>query len=464
MTELKRVLGVRDIVLMNIAAIVGLRWLLTASRTGPPATVLWIMALLFFFIPQALAVIELTTRYPKQGGVYIWAQKAFGPKHGFIAGWCYWATNVIYFPSLLIFLGSNAIFIFGSRFLGLEANPIYIALFSLGVLWTILFLNVLGLNIGKWIQNAGGFGQWTPVIIIMGAGLYALFTEGSATTFTVINIWPDFARPSTIAFWATMCFGFAGLELAPILSEEIKDPRRTLPRAIVISGIMITIIYIFGTLSLQWTMSSENVSILEGVPQAVSRLFAGTGWVWLGALAAFAITAGGTGGVSAWLSGSARIPYASGLDHYLPPAFSRLHPRYGTPHVSLVWMAALSSIFILMSVVGSTIKEAYIVLVDATLILYFIPYLYMFTSVLILRNREGLSNGIIPMPGGKLGLYLFPILGLLSTLVSIAFSLIPPEDVASPALFLAKVVGGTGFFVVIGWGLYRHYSQNAQNA
>ncbi|MFC1482037.1 APC family permease [Candidatus Neomarinimicrobiota bacterium] len=431
------------------------------SRTGPTATVLWIMALLFFFIPQGLSVIELTTRFPKQGGLYVWTKHAFGPRHGFMAGWCYWATNVMYFPSLLIFLGSNAIFIFGSQFLGLESNPYYVAGFSLVALWTITILNVRGLNIGKWIQNAGGFGQWTPVIIIVGVGIYALLSKGSATEFTASNIWPDFSRPGTVAFWSTMCFGFAGLELASILSEEIKDTRKTVPRAIIISGAMITFIYIIGTLALQWTMSSEDVSILEGIPQAIAFLFANSGWIWIGAFAAFAISVGGMGGVSAWLTGTARLPYASGLDHYLPDAFSTLHPKYGTPYISFFWMSGLSSLLIIMSVLGATITEAYLVLVDATLILYFIPYIYMFSSVIILRNRDGLDEDIIPVPGGKLGLYVIPGLGLISTIVSIGFSLIPGEDVSSPVLFVAKVVGGTAFFVLLGWFLYRHYTRQS---
>lgn len=464
MAELKRVLGLRDIVLMNIAAIVGVRWLLIASKTGPTATVLWIMALLFFFIPQGLSVIELTTRYPKQGGLYIWAQEAFGPKHGFIAGWCYWATNVIYFPSLLIFLASNAIFIFGSRFLGMQSSPIYIALFSLSVLWIVTIINVFGLNIGKWVQNMGGFGVWIPVIIIIGAGLFALFTRGSATEFTASNIWPDFSRPGTIAFWANMCFGFAGLELAGLMSEEIKDAKRTVPRAIIISGIMVTAIYIIGTLALQWTMSSESVSILEGIPQAVSNLFEGTNLIWLGAFVAFTITIAGTGGLSAWLSGSARIPYASGLDNYLPQIFSKLHPKYGSPYMALITMSVMSSVLILMSVLGSTIEEAYLVLVDATLILLFIPYIYMFASVIILRNRDGLNDDIISIPGGKIGLYVIPGLGLISTIAAIVLALIPSADVTSPGLFIAKVVGGTGFFVLMGWVLFRYYSKDAATA
>ena len=83
---LKRVLGLTDIVLFKMVVIVWLRWLLTASRTGPSATVLRILALVLFFIPQGLAVIELTTRYPKEGGIYAWAKIAFGDTHVYITG------------------------------------------------------------------------------------------------------------------------------------------------------------------------------------------------------------------------------------------------------------------------------------------------------------------------------------------------------------------------------------------
>jgi amino acid transporter len=211
-------------------------------------------------------------------------------------------------------------------------------------------------------------------------------------------------------------------------------------------------------------MSSNDVSILEGIPQAITYLFANSGWIWIGAFAAFAISVGGMGGVSAWLTGTARLPYASGLDNYLPKEFSLLHPKYGTPHISFYWMSGFSSLLIVMSVLGSTITEAYLVLVDATLILYFIPYVYMFISVIVLRNRDGLNADIIPVPGGKLGLYVIPGLGLISTIMSIGFSLIPGADVSSPVLFVAKVVGGTAFFVFMGWFLYRHYSKESAAA
>lgn len=456
MAQLKRVLNLRDIVLMNIVAIVGLRWLLTAAQTGPSATLLWLAALVLFFIPQALSVIELTTRYPKEGGVYVWAREAFGPGHGFIAGWCYWVNNLIYYPSLLIFIASNALFIGGSAWLGLESSPLYMVMFSLAMLWLVLGLNIRGLSLGRWIQNVGAFGTWLPVLILFGVAIYALATRGSATTFTAQNMIPTLST-STMGFWAIMCFAFAGLELASVLSDEVQDPRKTLPRGIVISGVLITVVYILGTLATQVAMPTNEVSILAGIPQAISHLFADTGWLWLGGLAALAITLGGMGGLSAWLGGTARIPYVSGLDNYMPAALGKVHPKYGTPYIALIWQGIFSSAFILMAVIGSTIEEAYLVLVDATLVLYFIPYLYLFAAVVKLR-KTGNADGVITIPGGQAGLYLVVGAGMFATLVSIIFSLIPGSDVASPVLFGTKVIGGSATFLLIGWFMYRYYS------
>ena len=166
---------------------------------------------------------------------------------------------------------------------------------------------------------------------------------------------------------------------------------------------------------------------------------------------------GGMGGLSAWLGGTARIPYVSGLDNYMPAALGKVHPKYGTPYISLIWQGIFSSAFILMAVIGSTIEEAYLVLVDATLVLYFIPYLYLFAAVVKLR-KTGNADGVITIPGGQVGLYLVVGAGMFATLVSIIFSLIPGSDVASPVLFGTKVIGGSATFLLIGWFMYRYYS------
>ena len=123
--QLHRALGVRDIVLINIAAILGVRWLSTAAQMGPASITLWVLAVLVFFIPCSLAVAELSSRQSGEGGLYLWTKSAFGEFHGFVAGWAYWVNNVFYFPSLLMFLAGAFLFVGGERWLSLGDSGLY---------------------------------------------------------------------------------------------------------------------------------------------------------------------------------------------------------------------------------------------------------------------------------------------------------------------------------------------------
>lgn len=157
---LHRVLSTRDLVLLNVAAIVGLRWLSTAAKIGPSSLILWTLGLIFFFVPAALAVLELSSRLPGEGGLYVWTKAAFGDLHGFIAGWSYWVANLVFFPSFLLFGAGVSLYITGGRWLELAENARYNAGYCLIALWGITWLNVVGLERAKWLQNIGGLATW----------------------------------------------------------------------------------------------------------------------------------------------------------------------------------------------------------------------------------------------------------------------------------------------------------------
>ncbi len=144
--ELRRALGTFDLILLNIAAIVGLRWLSTAAQLGTASLTLWLIAFIVFFVPSALTVQELSSRIPHVGGLYRWTQAAFGETHGFLAGWAYWLSNLVYFPSLLLFVSGVTLHLAGRSWLPLAESPVYNGLFCLGLLWSVTFLNMLGLR------------------------------------------------------------------------------------------------------------------------------------------------------------------------------------------------------------------------------------------------------------------------------------------------------------------------------
>ncbi len=442
---LPRVMNLRDVVFFNITAIVGLRWLTTASQFGPASLLLWFLAMTVFFLPSAAAVRELSELDPSEGGVYRWVVRAFGLRQGFLAGWGYWVSNLVYFPSLLVTTAAIATYAGGARWVHLEDSKWFVVLFSLAVLWTALGLNLLGLRVGKWVHNLGAYGTWVPALLFVLLAGWSLVEFGSATPFTRSTLLPADFDFSLVSFFATMTFAFAGLELAPTLGGEIRDPAATLRRGVVWSGLAIVALYVLGTLALLVALPVETVSITNGIPQAAAAVEQRLGAAWLGpvaALVAVLLVLGNLGGVGAWLAGTARIPFVAGLDAVLPPAFGRIHPRWHTPHVALLVQAGVASAFVATGLLGSTVRDGYVTLIDTTIVLYYIPYAYLFASYLRLRRVRSLRTAYVGWSG------------LLAVLVSMGLALVPPA-VEQPLLFEAKVLGGVAVFMGAGWWLAR---------
>jgi len=446
MSQLPRVMTLRDVVLFNITAIVGLRWLTTAGRMGPASLGLWVIAMVIFFLPSAMAVRELADIDPGEGGIYRWATRAFGPRHGFLAGWGYWVNNLVYYPSLLLTSGAIVAYVGGAGFVHLAENKWFIAAFSLGNLWIAVGLNLVGLRVGKWVQNLGAYGTWLPAAIFVLLAIWSFVTHGSATPFTARALVPAHLDLPLLSLFATMTFAFAGLELAPTLGDEIRDPVATLRRGIVLSGIGVVAMYVLGTAAMLVALPAETVSVTNGMPQATAVLVERLGAAWLApaaALVAALLTLGNLGGVGAWIAGTARIPFVAGVDRVLPPAFGKVHPRWQTPYVALLVQGGVATLFVVAGLAGSTVHDAYLALVDTTIVLFFIPYLYLFAAYLRLRRERtplGLAAGWA---------------GLVAVLLSIGLAFVPAADVANPLAFEAKVVGGVVGFMGAGLVLLR---------
>jgi amino acid transporter len=457
-TILPRALGLRDLVLFNLVAVVGLRWLATAGKAGPSAIVLWILAAVFFFVPQGLVVTELSSRFPQEGGIYQWTKRALGEKHGYLCGWCYWVCNVLYYPNLLISAAVIATFVVGKGESGLVDSWTYVLSATLVCLWLAVLLNIVGLGTGKWLQNAGGVGTYIPGVILILLGAWAVISgRPPANPITRENIVPDLGHLPGLNLWASIAFAFAGLELSSAMGGEVRNPRRTLPRAILISAPLIALVYILGTGALLWLIPTGELNIVSGFLQATAagaRDIHPALW-WLAPVAAAAYTLGNIGGVGAWLSGPARVAFAIGLDRYFPPAFGTVHPKWKTPYVAILVQAGLATVFLLLSVLGrgTTVERAYLILLDTQLLIYFIPYVYLFVSFLIHRRTEAPPD-TVRVPGGRIGAWLVGLSGLAVTLFAMGVAMIPPGDDAQPGLFFLKVVGGALSFVLIGGLVY----------
>ena len=464
-SQLRKTMGFWDVLLFNIATVLGPRWIAAAGHNGTSSISLWILAAVFFFLPGALVINELSSRFPEEGGLYVWSREAFGDFHGFIAGWTYWIYTVFYFPGLLLASASMSAYIIGGRGAELAQNRTFLLSVSLAMLLVAVLLNIIGLNVGKWLQNAGGVGTYVPLLMLGGVGALVVLRHGSATHFTFANMMPAW-NWDTVNFWSQIAFAFTGLELVSAMSEEIRDPRRTLPRAAYGASALIALMYIAGTFAILALVPAADLDPQSGVFHAITLGSVALRLGFLGILAAILVTVGNAGGVGSTVAGIARVPFVVGIDRYLPAAFGKIHPRWKTPYISILVQAIVSGAILLVSQINDSTRGAYQFLIDAAIILYFIPFLYMFAAVIKLAYRNDRKDNphAILVPGGIPGVWIAGGLGFLVVLIGIVVSLFPPDDAASKLGFGLELAAGTSVSILIGLALYWRGKRSKQTS
>jgi glutamate:GABA antiporter len=449
---LRRVLTFRDLLLYYVVTGFSLRWVAVAAAAGPSALVVWTIAALGFFVPLVFTVLELSSRYPEEGGLYVWSKRAFGPFAGFMTGWTYWGANLPYFPGLLYYAAANALFMGGASWQALSSNSTYFLAVSTVGLAIAVTMNVVGLNVGRWLNNAGAIAAWIPAALLIGLGAVAWSRFGSATPMGPQALVPSM-HVKDIIFWSTLAFAFGGVESGSTMGEEIHDAPRTVPRAILTAGAVITALYVVTTLAVLLAMPKDQVSGLQGIMQAIQAMTARVGLGWIVPIAAALVTLNALGGVGGWFAATARLPFVAGIDRFLPKAFGDLHPTWRTPHVALLVQAGIAGLFVFLGQAGTSVHGAYDALVSMSIVAYFLPFLFMFAAMIVLQ-REPAGPGVMRVPGGTPVAVALAATGFVVTAISIVLACIPAADEPHKTLAVVKVVGSSAVLVGIGAAVY----------
>ena len=439
--RLRRVLGRRDLVLLFVVAVFNLNVVPSIAANGGVTVWLWIISLLLFFWPQGIAVIELAQRYPGEGGVYLWAKKQFGDFHGFLSGWCYWTNNMMYVPTIMLYFVGVSVFAFGPGHQALADNKIFALTASILLLAILVVLNVIGLGVGKWINNVGAIGTFVAAAVLIGLGAIVWFRFGTAVTSA------DFQIPANPRFvlnsFGVICFGLVGLELASVMGDEIENPRKILPGAVAWGGVLSGLLYIGATLTLLIAVSKQDISVLQGIVQAVTHMASRVNASWIVAPFAFLLSVSIAGIGSAWLAGSARIPFVAGLDSYMPSWLGKVHPRYATPYAALIVHALVSMILVVVNFIASNVQETFQKLLSLAVVLQLVPFLYIFAALLKISadpafTRVRYSRPTLVFAGAS---------GLITTCMAIAVAFFPAVQITSLVLYEVWMFGGTLLFV-----------------
>jgi glutamate:GABA antiporter len=442
---LRRQLGVRDMVLAQVLCVVGSSWVGVAAGLGRAQTVMWLAAMLVFYLPMGAMVIALNTAMPLEGGLYVWAHKAFGDLWGFLTAWNLWVYGVAVTATILYAIPTEISYLIGPSAAWLPENH----LASLGIVGAILLAITLaalhGLDWGKWIHNVGGAAMLTVFVVLILLPAYGLWrgTLHHGMEFTA-TLPPMNLR--SMALFGQMIFGaLCGLEYIAIFAGESRQPAKNIARSVWIASPVICLMFVLGTSSVV-AFARGKIDFIAPIPQTL-RLALGDSGVGnvMAILAILLVQLRLLGAASFLFTGVTRLPLTVGWDRMLPEWFTRLDARK-TPVNSIVFTAVLVLALVVLAGVGVHAQEAFQVLTNASLEHYELTYLAMFAIPMVgavaLRKQ-------LPAKLKWIGL-----VGFLATLFSLLISAYPFVDVVDPAAYAAKIVGTVVVSNLIAVGFY----------
>jgi len=447
--HLSRQLSLRDLVLSQVLTVVGSSWVGLAAGLGHAQTLVWLFAFAVFYAPMAVAVYFLNREMPLEGGLYVWARRAFGDTIGFLTAWNVWAYGIFVIAFLLFQLPSEFSFMIGPSAAWIPDNHL-VVLSALAILLTLLTLSAIrGLALGKWIHNVSGIAMMTAFALLILAPFWA-YAHHAPIHFTPFELHLPKTDPTSLALIGQIIFAASGLEYIAIMAGEAKAPSRDIGRSIVIASPIIVVMFILGTASVLafHELTHYTLNYIAPIPQTLRLAFGDSAVATL--LARFVILLLQIrilGAASFIFTGVARLPMAAGWDHLIPAWFSRLHPRYRTPSNSILFATVLIAVLIVLGSAGVHAAEAFNVLNNSSTEFYVLAYLVMFS---------------IPIFGLKLFTRKVPLwvsllcgIGFLSTLFTFLLNAYPFDTAAAPIPFAAKILGTTLVINVIGYAFYR---------
>jgi amino acid transporter len=443
--SLHRELGLVDLVLAQILLVIIPDFFGTAVKAGPSHVVLWLSAMLLFFIPLALIVAHLNRLMPLEGGLYEWARLAFGDQIGFLVAWNLWLFIMLYVA--VIGLVTTTFLAYAVPALAWMADNKWAVLAASVVLIAAqMLLASIGFGVGKWFNNAGSIAVLITVAVLVGLPVVNSW-RGTLDAFHPLRLIAPPLTVFSLSVFSKMTFGaLSGFEYVAIFAGESRNPVRNIGRSILITAPVIVLIYIFTTSAILAYVSPDAVDVIGPIPQALRRGFGNFGAV-IVPIAIFLLLANYLSTFSLYFSGSARLPMAAGWDHMLPAWFSRLHSRYKTPVNSILFLGGATLAASMAALIGVGEQEAYELLLTWGFTFYGLAYLALFAIPIFAPK----ASGIRP----RVALRVAAASGLVVTLLFVVLSIFPVIRVENQSAYSWKIAAGVIGANLVGWMIYR---------
>jgi amino acid transporter len=445
--DLRRELGLSDLVLTQILFIVGLPWVGVAAKQGPAHVVFWLIAAGLFYVPSAIVVIHLNRRMPLEGGLYQWAKIGFSDRIGFLVAWNLWLFAILNTSETGIQVTQYLVYIMGPAAEPFAGSTLVVAVVSAVIFSGLVVLAIRGLSVGKWVHKSGGVLMITTFAALLILPWLNVAT-GAIPSFHPLATAAPVVSLMSLNLLGKMGFGaFGGFEYVAIHAGECRNPVRTISRSVVIAAPIIAAMFIFGTSSVLALVPFDQIDLIAPIPQVLSAGFRPLGSVaWVAPVTIVILLVVRVAQASVMFTGNTRLPMVAGWDGLLPSWFTAMHPRYQTPVNSIVFVGAMTFAFSLAGLAGVGKQEAFQLLWNASAIFYGLTYLVMFAIPIVgLKRSPERAPGWVRIAAAS---------GFLMTLLYVTLSILPIVSVTSRLVFASKICGVVAVTNVIGVLLY----------
>lgn len=442
----KRVLNVFTLVMINVIAIDSLRNLPANAETGLSIVFFYIIASIVFLLPCILITAELATHHPKTGGAYIWVREAFGPQWGFFNIWLQWIYNVFWYPTILTFIATNIAYLIDPA---LATNKAYMVPMIMGMFLFATIVNSFGMKISGWVSTISAiFGTIIPMFFIIGLGIiWITHKMPTAITPTWSHFFPRIGHMNNIAFLVIVFFSLMGLEMSAVHAEEVKQPRRDYPKALLYSSLLIVLTMILASAAIAIVIPKNSLNIVSGLDQAFSIFLNAFHLKWLLPVLIILIILGGFGGMAAWVIGPTKGLVVAAEDGVAPKAL-RYRNKKGAPIAILIAQLIIVILLSCSFLFFKTISTSYWILSDLTAQLALLFYIVLFAAAIRLRYKTPANPKAFLIPGGKVGIWIVGLIGIISCIGAIIIGFIPPSsvDVGNVIVYECILIGGVILF------------------
>jgi glutamate:GABA antiporter len=438
----------------QVLCVVGSTWVGIAAKLGRAHVAFWLGAMLLFYVPLAIVVVYLNRMMPLEGGLYQWAKSGFGEMAGFLTAWNLWVYAVIVTGAIIFVVPTDAAYILGPVGAWIPASKLATLALTGGVMAGITLVAIRGLDIGKWLHNAGSIGIMTAYVVLLALPVWALL-RGSIAHYEPVPWEPP--RPSWfgLAIFGQMTVGaLSGFEYIAIMAGECRNAARSIGQSVAISAPIIVLMFILGTSSVLTFVGDKPINVIGPIPQTMRLAFGAAGWVAPMAISLLMMRA--VASASLIFTGLTRLPMTAGWDNLVPQWFARLHPRRRTPVNSILFVAALVMVLILLSMMGVREQEASQLLGASSIALYAIAYVALFA--LPLFGSRALRSAL------PAWVKLAALAGLISSVVSLVIAVYPIIDVVSRGAYAVKICLVVVVSNIAGVMIYRAGQRRAQSA